>query len=245
MADQKNLSQELFERIDKYVLGELSPTERHAFEKEMLEDSILLQHVNEHKYLVEHIEKQALRDKLDDYHKTIASSSSSKGLPLKHGFNWRYGVAASIVLLMGLFAVWQLSPSLNNERLYSKHYEPDPGLPTVMGSGEHYEFYDAMVSYKHGDYEIAIAKWEAQNKRRSSDTLNFFLGSAYLAKEDAKASIPYFKRVMEESSSIFINEAYFYLGLAFLKNRDEKSAIEVLKKSDSEKCRLLLLELND
>ena len=109
----------------------------------------------------------------------------------------------------------RLSP---NEKLYNEFFTPDPGLPTVMGENGDYSFYEAMVDYKHGDYNEAIKKWERQLfQKPKNDTLNYFLGSAHLANGNSKKAIDYLEDVADDKKSIFYNDANTYMGLALLK----------------------------
>ncbi|NOY48498.1 MAG: tetratricopeptide repeat protein, partial [Chlorobi bacterium] len=102
-----------------------------------------------------------------------------------------------------------------------------------------------MVNYKHGDYNIAIGKWEAllQNKPKN-DTLYYFLGVAYMANKNDFNSIEHLNAVTKIKNSVFKSEAFYYLGLAYLKNGESEKAIIFFKQSDLEKSKQILDELN-
>ncbi|MEM9681259.1 MAG: hypothetical protein AAF901_13130, partial [Bacteroidota bacterium] len=118
--------------------------------------------------------------------------------------------------------------------------------PTVMSNGNHsYEFYDAMVNYKQGKYKLAIEKWEEQlNLKPQNDTLNYFIGMAYMAERKEALSIPFLSKVSKRSESTFKDETNYYLGLVYLKEGDIELAKKYLELSSTKNSRLILSELN-
>ena len=150
-------------------------------------------------------------------------------------------MAAILVLAIGSY--WYFGQP-TNEKLYTKYFTPDPGLPTTMSATNNFEFYDAMVNYKHGEYKIAISKWKKiEQKNPTNDTINYFLGVAFMAEKNETESIPYFQKVLVENNSVFTNDAYYYIGLAYLKNNNLDKAKENFKNSTSEKSFAILAEL--
>ncbi len=77
-----------------------------------------------------------------------------------------------------------------------------------------------------------------------NDTLNYFIGSAWLAKEDGEQAIPYFKKVIAAPGSYFLSDAYWYIGLALLSQNKTGEAIPFIKQSGHEQKDALLLKLN-
>src|SRR5690606_7495717 len=127
--------------------------------------------------------------------------------------------AAAAIIVIACASLWWFSGS-SEERLYDHYFFPDPGLPTTMGSAENFEFFDAMVDYKLGHYEIAISKWKKlEAKAPENDTIHYFLGAAYLAQEDAATSIHHFEKTLQTENSAFKKDAYYYLGMAHLKQK--------------------------
>ena len=117
--------------------------------------------------------------------------------------------------------------------MFLEYFSPDPGLPTVMGNNDNYPFYEAMVDYKEGNYDVAIKKWRGLLvSKPNNDTLNYFLGVAHLANDDSKSAIPYLEKI-DVSESFFGKDAKHYLGLAHLKSGDIEKAKALLEK-DSE-----------
>ena len=98
-----------------------------------------------------------------------------------------------------------------------------------------------MVNYKQGDYKSAISKWTAlEQKSPDNDTLQYFLGVAHLAENNTQKAIPYLNKTVNNTKSVFFEDATFYLGLAYLKEDNIRLAKETLAKSKSKKNKTVL-----
>ncbi|MCK7589651.1 tetratricopeptide repeat protein [Subsaxibacter sp. CAU 1640] len=243
MEDNSNISQELLETIERYYNGSMSKDELEKFENKLEQDNVFKSQVEDIKTLLFGIESQSLKEKLDEFHKeiplqeqTVETSSKVRRLDF-----WKYATAAVIVIGLGCF--WFLSGS-SNERLFNNHFTPDPGLPTTMSSSDNFDFFDAMVNYKEGNYQKAIEKWEKlELKQPENDTISYFLGVAYLAKKEEASAIKYLEKTTQTSNSVFMNDANYYLGLAYLKAENTEKAIEHLEMSSSDDSKELLKKL--
>ncbi len=132
------------------------------------------------------------------------------------------------------------------EKLFSAYYKPDPGLISAMSTTDNYTFDRAMIDYKTGSYDSAIKAWETLLAAKpDNDTLNYFIGSAWLAKEDGEQAIPYFKKVIVLPGSYFKHDAYWYTGLALLKQKKVKEAVSFIRQSAHEQKDALLLKLKE
>jgi len=243
--NNKNISQKEFERIESYLNNSMPSKERVGFEEQLQNDITLQKHLENHKIIFEAVETQSLKENLEAFHETIPINKIPKTetskVKLLH-FR-KIAVAASLIIAVGSF--WFFSQN-SNQKLYANYFKADPGLATTMSSTNNFEFYDAMVNYKQGDYKIAISKWEVllQNKPKN-DTLNYFLGVAYMANKNEISAIPFLDLVIKASNSTFKNEAYYYLGLAHLKDGNIELAKKNLTFSTIDNSKALLSELNN
>ncbi len=230
----KYISQEQQEEFESFLLGDMTVEEEISFNQKLEKDPTLQSQFEEFKTLFFVVEEQGLRMKLDEFHSNFEIQSASK----KSNFN-SYRIAAGVAILLSL-GLWFLNRPSHNERLYKEYFSPDPGLPTVMGSNDNYDFYEAMVDYKQGNYEVAIEKWEKLLiEKPSNDTLNYFLGVSHLAKNNTVIAINYLTSVSEMKNSVFYDESNTYLGLAFLKEGKTDDAKIVFSRSNSEKSKTL------
>ncbi|WP_299367737.1 hypothetical protein [Winogradskyella sp.] len=242
--DLRNISQEEFEIIEAYLTDTLSDEDSLKFEDRLKNEDGFATKVEDIRTVLTGIETQALKEQLDHFHHDLSTDKNkTTKKPKVKSLNWkRITVAAALIIAAGSF--WFLNDN-TNERLYAKYFTPDPGLPTTMGSNENYEFYEAMVSYKQGNYQDALNTWKNQLKTKTTnDTLNYFVGSALLAYKKENEAISYLLEVTKQANTTFKNEAFYYLGLAYLKANNKNEAINFLKKSDFTKAKDLLKKLN-
>ena len=239
-----HISQEQFEAIERYINGTMPNEELKTFKKQLKNDPEFNTQVEDIKTLLTGIETQSLKEQLDEFHKNIKKQPLKKSSTKIHYLQFRKLIAAAIIII-GLGCFWLFNQNSNN-RLYSKYFTPDPGLPTTMSNSTNFNFYDAMVNYKQGDYKTAIEKWELLKTNQSSnDTLNYFLGVAYLANKSETNAIPFLEKSIQNKDFPLVNDAYYYLGLAYLKKGNIKKAKENFKKSNLENSKTLLSKLKD
>jgi hypothetical protein len=112
-----------------------------------------------------------------------------------------------------------------HERLFAEHFTPDPGLPVAMSATDDHAFHDAMVAYKLGEHDEAIAKWSAQLKAKpSNDTLRFYIGCAELNTGRASKAVTWLMPIAELPGSAFATKARWYAFLALVRHGDLTAA---------------------
>lgn len=242
MEEKENISPEFLETIERYYNGLMTKDEKFAFEAELQQDAMLKQEVEGIKALLFSIEKQSLKEKMNEFHEDLPIQMVSETSTGKvRFFNFRNIAAAVILFVVGNY--WFFSAS-SNEKIYDNYFKPDPGLPTMMSTSDDYTFYDAMVNYKQGDYKTAISKWKKlEIKSPNNDTLVYFLGVAHLANNHIDEAISYLEKASATSNSVFMDDANYYLALAYLKKDKKEQAIKLLKKSTFKNSENLLEQL--
>jgi len=244
MDPNRDITQEEFERIERYLKHQMTVDERLAFDLELRKNTELTEQVNKQRLINEAIETQSLKEELDAFHDEISDADNITKTSKVVSFPFRKMVAAAVIII-ALGSFWFFNNN-SNEQLYAKHFSPDPGLPTTMSKTSNYEFYNAMVDYKQGDYKKAITKWEVLLKDKpQNDTLNYFIGVAHLANKDENQAIKYLSSVTQNESGRFSNEAFYYLGLAHLKADNLELAKKNLTFSTFDNSKTILSKLND
>src|SRR5690606_13831875 len=114
----------------------------------------------------------ALEGKLPGFHKQV---QRTQPLTKIRWLKWAAAASVAGILLWSSYFFFANTPS---EKLFAQYYQPDPGLPTLMGISDNYVFENAMVSYKTGDYKKAIVDWQQLlQENMDNDTLQYFIGS--------------------------------------------------------------------
>ena len=245
MNSNTNISPEEFEIIERYILKQMPQDEYDAFALKLLDDATLQNKIKSVQLLLVGIQEASLTEKMENFHKEIVSSEKK----INHGggnlFSMkRWMVAASLIVLVGLGALLFLSPFNKQEKLFTEYYKPDPGLITAMGTSDNYLFEHAMIDYKTKNYDSAIKTWENLLKSNpTNDTLNYFIGAAFLAKEKSDSAIRYFQNVLSNPQSYFFNDANWYIGLSLVKQQKSQKAIPYIEQSNHQNKEALLLKL--
>ncbi|MFP4288196.1 MAG: tetratricopeptide repeat protein [Bacteroidales bacterium] len=249
--EENNYNFQQFEKIEKFLLNELSDPQKRAFENELAQSKSLQKEVEQFKLMIRALEKEGMREKIGEFHKNTIESKkpqpdSQKAKPaLSIPRAVPYLVAASVLILLGIGLFRFFSPSFNNEKIFSEFFEPDPGLITPMSARSDYLFYDGMIDYKLKDYKSAISKWEElKGEFAGTDTLNYFLGVAHLTLENDEQAIGYLNEALQAPNNEFIHETRYYLGLAYLKQGKINEAVELFEESEIVESKLVLKRLN-
>ncbi|MGB5417384.1 tetratricopeptide repeat protein [Algibacter sp.] len=244
MKDNSKISQDILEIIEQYLNGSMTTQELKDFNQLLELDDEFKVKVKDIKTMLAGIETQNLKEQLDEFHEEIPKTKVQKPTKSKVRFLSfsKLAIAASIILAVG--SIWFFNTP-KNEKIYANFFKPDPGLPTTMSNTNNFDFYDAMVNYKHGDYTLAIDKWRVlQEKNPENDSLNYFLGVAYLANKNENVAIPYLERAIEAKDDFaFLGDAYYYLGLAYLKEGNMELAKKHLSLSETDAAKKVLSKL--
>ncbi|MEM6725854.1 MAG: tetratricopeptide repeat protein [Bacteroidota bacterium] len=195
------------------------------------------------------VEQAVLSNQLDDFHAELEEDQAPKKIFQLPVFKY---LAAACIGLLVISIGWMLSSDSTGNQWVMEAFEPDPGLPTLMGvrpsegNTYKYDFDKAMVSYKVGKYDDAINAWNTLLKDKpQSDTLNYFLGVSHLAIGAAENAEPHFKVVIKQDDSVFKSDAHWYYGLTLIQLGRLNAAKETLQQSQHDGKTLILDRLNE
>ncbi len=235
---------EELEIIERYILKQMPQDEYEEFTKKLKGNESLNEKIETVRLLLVGIQEAELTNKIQDFHKGLPFFKQKKTWPSAGVFFMKkWLVAASVIVLVGLGALLFFN-QFNKHSLFNKYYKPDPGLITAMGTSDNYLFDNAMIDYKTKKYDKAITAWEKLLAAKpENDTLHYFIGSALLAENKSEEAISHFQKVILNTHSYFLNDAYWYLGLALVKQQKTKKAISFIEKSNHQNKEMLLLKL--
>lgn len=243
MNTNTNISEEELELIERYILNTMTPDEHAAFTSRLTANVELQSKVEEIKLLVLGVNEAVLKEQLEAFHKELPKEEKEK-VPGKVASLNRWLVAAAVIVFVAVGAWLLFGRAGRQEKLFSAYYKPDPGLISAMSTTDNYTFDRAMIDYKTGSYDSAIRAWQTLLATKpGNDTLNYFIGSAWLAKEETNKAVPYFKQVIAVPGSYFLKDANWYLGLALLRENKTAEAIPFINQSGREQKDAVLLKL--
>lgn len=222
MEDYKDhIDQALFEQIEAYLLDSMTTEERSRFETQLAADPSLQKELELQRQLLAIATIESF--KADQQSRIENSSAASRPSAIVKSISKWYWAAAAVLIFITGFWFFQ-NQTATPQKLANQYFSPDPGLPVTMSSSSQYQFYDGMVSYKEADYEKAIAIWKSiATTNRQSDTLQYFIGLAYLNRDHYNDALQQLLPLAEGNSK-WKEKASWYLSLTYLKlNQPQKA----------------------
>ena len=243
-----SVTNEEWELIDRYLDGELPEGELRQFEQRLLQDAEWKEKTESCRLIRIGIAEAGLSEKINEWNtgkkKQDAAEGGTRPAAIRPLLKW--AVAACLVVALSVGAWWWNSRPGANEKTYLAFYQPDPGLLTVMGPADAYQFEQAMVHYKAGEYAEAVAAWEAlKNTYPAADTLHYFIASAWQAQQQWDKAEANYLVVVKDNNSPLYKEACWYLGLLYLHNSRLDEARKWIEQSSHPRRAELLKALND
>ena len=142
---RKEISQEEFEQIERYLLNRMDAAEQVEFERLLSADNMLHDEVTLQRRLMSAVETGAFQIGEVADQQVESSPPIRKLVPY-----WRYVEEAVLVFGVGLTGWWFYNQqTVPKDDLYATHFRPDAGLPVVMSSDSATcLFSEGMVSSK-------------------------------------------------------------------------------------------------
>lgn len=231
------ITEEEWSLIDQYLDAELTGTAKQQFEERLQHDADWKEAVDSVRLIRMGIKEDAIRGKMRQYHEELPPRGSLKPISGKKGLSVRmnWAAAAAGILLIATLGWWYfggVGRLSDSEKLYQAYYLPDPGLLTAMGPAEDFEFQQAMVEYKAGNFREAALAWEKLLPRMpESDTLRYFLACAWQGDREWEKAQPLLEELVQKPDAAFAQDAAWYLGLLYMRRGDTSQAIEWVSKS--------------
>lgn len=241
MKYHQNISQEEWEEIEGYLSGQMSAEGKKNFENRLSADAALREKLNETRLLLTGIRENALQDELEGFHQQMAKAPPLRAKKISMR-SWM--AAAAVVLVAAVISILLMNRSTKNEQLFAEYFEHDPGLATAMGSSENYAFDRGMIDYRMEKYQSAIDAWrKLEAAAPANDTLQYFLGQAFLALHDADSAVQHFERTLALPGDHFRSDAHWYLSLALLSENKKQEALKHLQQTGHPRKDELLSQL--
>jgi len=223
-----------YERIESYLAGTLSDSERRAFESELSDDLSLAEEVALHQKAQLHLsdkKRLEMRELVQTVGKEYAANQPSKARNV-----WFLRVAAAFLILLSVSsAYWLMNLDETNrseQELFADYYVPyparhlqrtDPNAPTDSVK-------IALDHYTNKEFVQASAQLEALLVKHNEPIFHFYLGHCLLGMKQASMAIGHFESVVQEGNNYFVAQAEWYLALSLLANEQPDLAREALQR---------------
>jgi len=224
-------------QLDAYVLDQMKPAEKLAFESLLNAHQELKDELGMRKALhlgLEQIELGDIRSRLKtisknrishhDENKQVAKDkSSSKGLK----FLLLLGLIATLVFIASRFMQKTEMPIKNNNIMIADYYEAMPLQVSDRGevNQEYQEFIDL---YNKKEYTAAIPLLNNLIKEKPDVKWNLYRGIAYYESDDFVKANEDFKTLANSDNYYLVDHGIWYQALTALKTGDNETAKRLL-----------------
>lgn len=220
------MNEEHFLEFDEYLQGEMTVGEKLAFEQQLKDQPDLAMAFETYKGLHLHLENKfgqanelkAFKENLKGISKAHFKKSKPKVMALKP---WYYAVAASVVVLFGLFFLNQ-----NSNPIFEDYNQPETAFFTERGEAND-NLKLAQDAFNAKKYKEAIPLFETILKTDTSAEIQYFFGIALLEENRLPEAEAVFT-TLKTGNSIYKNKAIWSFALSKLKQKDYKTCKELL-----------------
>ncbi|MCB2196647.1 MAG: tetratricopeptide repeat protein [Bacteroidetes bacterium] len=223
-----------YEKIEQYLMNELSIREQVKFEEDLRKDPELRREYELRKEINDAIQEDdvmELRDSLDQVMKKqpVFSNKTRKIYLIS-------SVAAALVVILVISSkVFFSAGSQKSSALYERYYEVYPVIMSFRSTNEGAEekdlLYKAFASYDIKDYNQASQYFESIAQQDSTNYLSrFYLSICKIETNKLNEAEDYLSELTVKNNHIFWEQAHWYLAMVYVKKDKQNKAREILHK---------------
>lgn len=221
------------ELIEKYLAGELSEAEKQDTELRLQEDKTFAHRLDIIKNMQGALlpEVEGFKADLNEAFEAHCAEQPEKEARSPF-FRRPYMIAASVVLLMGAFAVYFLVlQNQTPQQLYAANFSvPAENISVRNDDTVNDDLQKALKAYNEEDYAQALSYFDKVGSAEpQSEAVIFYSGICHMMLDQPEESIVNFNKVLQNGSSSYATTAQWYLGLSFLQVDDAKGAKKVFE----------------
>ena len=244
-----NIQLNNIEKAIMYLDGDLDPKEIIEFEKQLLNNTSLVEDFNYIKEIedtLKETEIEGFKQSLRKVHIAFVEYEYIENeiddmkfiIPINRWYYKLYKIAAVITLIIATGFILKITISDNatkNNKIFSKYYYPYKSEISMRSTESSLNNFDlALEKYKNCNYNKAV---EYFNKIQIQDTTVFFYkGLAYLGNGDLIEALKILSPLAANPGNRYYNQSKWYVSLIWLKLNKPEIAIkhlEWLVKNDS------------
>ncbi|MDX6192021.1 tetratricopeptide repeat protein [Flavobacterium sp. Fl-318] len=221
------MNEERYILFDQYLQGELTVDEKANFEKQLSEDQEFSAEFEAFQIAQQQLEnkfgiaaaREAFKENLMKISDNHFNKNKSKVIALKP---WNYAVAASVVLLVGLFFF-----NYTQKPIYEEYSEHEQAYFTERGD-VNTALKQAEITFNAHNYKAAIPHFETALKESKTPEVQYFYGISLLEDNQYKKAETTFEE-LRSGTSAYKYKATWNLALSKLKQKDYIGCKEILR----------------
>jgi hypothetical protein len=214
-----SMTPEQFDEIEKYIQGELAPSEKTSFEEKLTKDPVFAREVENHRDAIFFIKAGAvdeMKKKLETYSQLPLSPRKTSSEIFKRWYVWAAAASVVFIILVTLLIPREKS---GPDKLFLAYFQPPKtDRQLLRDSSTANEKSQAFVAYSQGQYKNALLSFEKSLIVESSDELLFYAGASALADGQDSVAIFYFTELLKNPNTLYQRRTQWYLSLAYVKN---------------------------
>lgn len=220
------MNEERYIAFDQYLQDEMTVEEKNSFENQLAEDPEFASEFETFKTIHLQLEtkfgyeqeREAFKENLIKVSDKHFNKHKAKVITLKP---WYYGVAASAVILIGLFFYnYSQNPSFDDFNHPEQAY-------FVERSDANATLKQAETAYNAREYKKANLLFESLLKENNTPEIQYFYGVSLLQTNEIKKSESVFNE-LKSGTSAFKDKALWNLALIKLKQKNYRACKEIL-----------------
>ncbi len=217
-----SLSDEIIEKIERYVNNEMSVDERQTFEAEMEKDLEFKKEVEAYIKIFNGFEELNFRKRLKLIGENYKQGGGMIAMDRRPYISYAMAASVAIILFAGLYFFTNLFKP-ETEIVFNDYYRPE-----TLARGECPQDLAAFPLYNDKKYEEAL---KAVNSLKPDSILcvTYFKGLVELAL-NKKEAVDDLKLAATSINNNIRDKAEWYLALALLKQGNKEEAIKMLQK---------------
>jgi tetratricopeptide (TPR) repeat protein len=222
------IGEELQDKIDRYILRQMSAEERQAFDAAIQQDKELQQEVKLQQNMVgllEDLGDHRLKMQLNKVYEAVITNDTLQTEPVTK--SWKYwAVAASVVVMLGLAFFFVQKRNTSEASLFAQYYQPERYIATRDLESDPNS---AGAYFNKGMYAQALKHFQAASQVTLGSSYDrLFEGLCYLQLEQYTQAEERFVQVIREST-LLKTKAQWYLALVYLKTNKVDTCQTILK----------------
>lgn len=226
--------EELYEKIEGYLDGSLSPEAQKAFETRLATDADFAGEVKlfaaVRSGISQRLQNEEKDRRLENELQAVAAAFFPRPVKKSFQISRRFLLLAAGIALIGMVGAWFVFSPLNKD-LYTTYAKIPPAAFTTKSAGSTAQQLPAAeAAFNKGRYDVALPLLDAYLTDHPDDTeIIFYRALCQLQMGQLPAAQAAFESI-SSGATAFNLDARWFLALTLLRQKDEAACREVLKR---------------